>query len=217
MVHSTAGMHRRSIRLPLYDYTQPGVYFVTICAWHRECLFGTVIDSEVALNAFGEIVRDEWLRTPTVRPYVALDAFVVMPNHLHGILEITPHEEVSALCGSVAARAGTASGSNLATCRRGTAPPCPYPGGEVRRFGQTVAGSLATIVGACKSVTTRRINLLRDTPGAPVWQRNYYERVIRKQRELAAIRTYIEANPGHWQEDRENPEARPPRSWGNAL
>jgi putative transposase len=83
--------HRRSIRLPGYDYTQPGAYFVTFVAHDRECLFGDVVDGVMRLNAFGEIVRDEWFRTAVVRPYVMLDPdeFVVMPNHVHGIIWIT--------------------------------------------------------------------------------------------------------------------------------
>jgi putative transposase len=83
--------HRRSIRLPGYDYTQPGAYFVTIVTHDRECLFGEVVDGVMWLNAFGEIVRDEWFRTAVVRPYVMLDPdeFVVMPNHVHGIIWIT--------------------------------------------------------------------------------------------------------------------------------
>ena len=80
---------RRSTRLDGYDYAQEGAYFVTICTQHRECLFGEVIEDRVELNPYGEIVRDEWLQTAIVRPYVLLDAFVVMPNHVHGIIVIT--------------------------------------------------------------------------------------------------------------------------------
>jgi hypothetical protein len=82
--------HRRSIRLPGYDYTQAGAYFVTFVAHDRECLFGDVVDGVMRLNAFGEIVREEWFRTAVVRPYVMLDPdeFVVMPNHVHGIIWI---------------------------------------------------------------------------------------------------------------------------------
>ena len=82
--------HRRSIRLKGYDYTQPGAYFVTICTHGRKMLFGRVVDGEMALNEFGEIVREEWFKTAQVRPYVRLyeDEFVVMPNHIHGIIWI---------------------------------------------------------------------------------------------------------------------------------
>jgi putative transposase len=90
MTYDPRKHHRRSIRLPGYDYTQPGAYFVTFVAHDRECLFGDVVDGVMRLNAFGEIVRDEWFRTAVVRPYVMLDPdeFVVMPNHVHGIIWI---------------------------------------------------------------------------------------------------------------------------------
>jgi REP element-mobilizing transposase RayT len=82
--------HRRSIRLRGYDYTQAGAYFVTICTQDRACLFGEIIDGQMRLNAPGQIVHDEWLRTGALRPNVELDAFVVMPNHFHGIIVLDP-------------------------------------------------------------------------------------------------------------------------------
>ena len=170
---------RRSIRLKGYDYTQPGAYFVTICTHGRAMLFGRVVDGEMALNAYGEIVREEWFRTVQVRPYMELfpDEFVVMPNHIHGIVWIV---DVGA--------------------RRRHAP-------TREQFGRPVPGSLPTIVRAFKSAVTRRINALRGTPGAPVWQRNYYEHIIRTERALDAIRRYIAANPLRWHLDRYNPAA----------
>ncbi len=71
-----------------YDYTNPGAYFVTVCTWNRECLFGDIIDGQMQMNEYGKILRDEWMRTEDVRPNVELDEFIVMPNHLHGILVI---------------------------------------------------------------------------------------------------------------------------------
>ncbi len=175
-----ADHHRRSIRLPEYDYTQPGAYFVTICTYRRACLFGHIAGGVMRLNAFGEIVREEWFRTAQVRPNVELyePEFVIMPNHIHGIIWIT--ETVGA--------------------RRRRAP-------TVERFGRPVPGSLPTIVRAFKSAVTRRINILRGTPGAPVWQRNYWEHVIRNERALNAIRRYILANPARWHLDRYNARA----------
>lgn len=80
--------HRRSIRLPGYNYAQPGAYFVTLVTHRRECLFGEIVDGEMRVNAQGEIARAEWFQTAVVRPYVMLrdDEFVVMPNHVHGII-----------------------------------------------------------------------------------------------------------------------------------
>lgn len=175
------GKRRRSIRLPDYDYTSGGVYFVTVCTYRRACVLGSVVEAEVSLSRFGALVREEWFRTATLRPYVELEeaAFVVMPNHVHGIIWIDDD--------AVGARR-----------RRAPAP---------ERFGSPVRGSLATIVRAFKAVTTRRINELRGTPGEPFWQRNYYEHVIRDDRSLRQIRQYIADNPLRWATDSENPDA----------
>jgi REP element-mobilizing transposase RayT len=168
--------HRRSIRLEDYDYTRAGAYFVTICTFERECLFGEVVEGVMGLNRSGEIVRDEWLMTDELRNYVVLDEFMVMPNHFHAVLMIDE--------------------------RRGTA--CRAP--TVESFGCPVAGSLPTVIRSFKSAATKRINILRDNSGGPVWQRNYYDRVIRDERELDSIRQYITDNPVKWEEDENHPE-----------
>ncbi|MFM7856226.1 MAG: transposase, partial [Pseudanabaena sp.] len=80
--------HRRSIRLKGYDYGQSGLYFITICSWERQCIFGSVRDGEMQVSEFGEVARDEWLRTPVLRPNIDLAEFVIMPNHIHGIIAI---------------------------------------------------------------------------------------------------------------------------------
>lgn len=150
MAYDTEKHHRRSLRLRGYDYARPGAYFVTICTYQRECLLGEIRDGQMILNAYGRIVHEEWYKTATVRPYVALDAFVVMPNHLHGIVIITE--------------------------RRGTAPPCPYQTARMDRppvlykgeFGKPIAGTLPTIIRSFKSVVTQRINEMRGTAGLPL-------------------------------------------------
>ena len=174
--------HRRSIRLKGYDYTQPGAYFVTICTYQRASLFGRVVDGEMAVNELGKIVREEWFRTARVRPYVELfdDEFVVMPNHIHGIIWIVDDKHVAQ--------------------RR-----CAPTGGITPT--NVVPGSLGAIIRAFKSIVTKRINALRGTPGAPVWQRNYYEHIIRTERALNRIRRYIVENPLRWHFDRYNPNA----------
>ena len=166
-------MRRRSVRLKGHDYTRPGSYYVTLCTANRECLFGDVIQGKMELNALGRIVETEWRKTADIRPNVAVDEFVVMPNHVHGILVMRRGER----------------------CKRGP---------REARFGQPVAGSVAAIIGQFKSVVTKTINRERDTPGADVWQRNYYDRVIRNDRELRRIREYIRNNPAQWAKDREN-------------
>jgi putative transposase len=169
--------HRRSIRLPEYDYSHPNSYFVTICATERRCLFGMIRAGEARLSTAGQVVEEEWLRTAQVRPYVALDEFVIMPNHFHGILAIAKAHE--------------------GTARRA-------PTGQ--QFGRPIGASLPSIMGAFKSAVARRINLDLGTPGAPVWQRNYYEYVIRDEPARNRIREYIINNPLSWDLDRENPD-----------
>jgi len=183
---------RRSIRLPNHDYGRPGAYFVTICIHNRVCLFGDVVQGQMRLNPFGRIVRDEWHRIERVRDNVTLDAFVVMPNHVHGVIVITGDADDSDGTG----------GGNSDRCRDMAR---RVPTGPTRRFGKPRPGSLPTIVGAFKSAATRRINRRRNTPGASVWQRNYYEHVVRGRRDLDRIRRYIRQNPARWHRDRNHP------------
>ena len=201
MTYDPRKHHRRSIRLKGYDYTQAGAYFVTIVTHDRECLFGEVVDGVMWLNAFGEIVRDEWFRTAVVRPYVMLDPdeFVVMPNHVHGIIWIT--------CGR-----GDPVGRPYDPVGRPHDPvgrPHDNDCDDQRPHGPA-AGSVGAIIGQIKSIAAKRINALRGTPAAPVWGRNYYEHIIRYETSLNRIRRYIAANPSRWAEDRDHP-CHPPR------
>ena len=173
--------HRRSIRLPGYDYASPGAYFVTICAYQRHCLFGQVVDGVVNLNRFGRLVETEWLRSPDIRREIELDTFVVMPNHLHGIVWIVATDQT----------AGARGPSPLPTSNISSRQPARGPSTK----------SLGAFVAGFKSTVTKQINQLRATPGQPVWQRNYWERVIRDERALHAIRRYIQTNPARWVED----------------
>ena len=165
---------RRSIRLPHYDYAQRGVYFITLCVQHRRSLFGDVIDGSMVLKNLGESVATEWRRTSEIRPNIVVDEFVVMPNHLHGLIVMEP-------------------------LRRGVS---HTPGGKFRSPAQTVGA----IVRGFKGSTTRLINELQGTPGVMLWQRNYYEHIVRHDRELQRIREYIANNPAQWALDRKNPE-----------
>ena len=164
--------HRRSIRLPDYDYAQSGAYFVTLCAHKRECLFGEVVADAMILSPIGQVVSDTWLALPMHFENIALDAFVVMPNHFHSIVQI------------------------VADAAKQDAP----------EHG-TQSGSLAAVVQNFKSVSTRKINQMRELSGRTVWQRNFHERIIRNQRELDAKRQYVADNPLQWALDEENPNA----------
>jgi len=151
---------------------------VTIVVHERECLFGEIINGEMRSAQFGKIACVEWFKTMELRPNVNLwdDEFVVMPNHIHGIIWI---EDCSV------------------GARRRRAP--------TEQFGKPVAGSLPTIVRAYKSVVTYKINEFRSTRGSTVWQRNYYEHVIRNGTDHERIYKYIQANPFQWVKDEENP------------
>jgi REP element-mobilizing transposase RayT len=180
---------RRSIRLQDYDYADEGAYFVTICTYGRACLFGEIVNGEMRLSRVGEVVLNEWLQTAIVRPNVELDAFVIMPNHVHGIIVITD-------------RAGNNVGAQRAAPLQ--QPLTPNSSNRDKRPHVT-PGSLGAIVRSFKSASTRSVNILRDTPAMPLWQRNYYEHVIRDEGDLNRIRLYIECNPQMWDTDEENP------------
>ncbi len=148
--------HRRSLRLKGWDYSSIGAYFITICAWKRECIF---TDERIK-----RIVFDGWEMLPLNHPSTRIDEFVLMPNHLHAIIWI----------------------------------------GKTSQRAQQAA-PLHNVIRAFKSKTAVMINRFRDMTGCPVWQRNYYERIIRDENELNAVRAYIRENPLRWEEDEENP------------
>ncbi len=178
--------HRHSIRLKGHDYTSAGAYFITICTYQRDCLFGEIVAGAVRLNDFGSVVCECWEAIPRHFPNATVDAFVVMPNHVHGVLVINETAHV-----------GATHASPL------HAPPLPH--GPKRQ-------SIGAIIGSFKSAVTKRINVLRAMPGAPVWQRNYYEHIVRNEREWHAIRRYIQNNPVQWALDRDHPDNRQPVS-----
>ncbi|MDP2885287.1 MAG: transposase [Ignavibacteria bacterium] len=164
---------RKAIRLRGYDYSQPGEYFVTICTKDREHILGKIEAGRMLLNGFGEIVALCWMDLPNHYPGVQADQFVVMPNHVHGIIVITERNLVG-------------EGSE--------------PSPTTRRH------PLSEIVRSFKTFSARRINECRGTPGLSVWQRNYYEHIIRDERSLERIRVYIVSNPERWVADENNLE-----------
>jgi REP element-mobilizing transposase RayT len=197
--------HRRSVRLKGYDYAQPGAYFVTICAQHRECLFGEIRDGEMVLNDAGRMAQAEWERLPQRFRLVTLDVYVVMPNHIHGILVI---HTLDAPVGEppVGATLVVAPSESVVASRAGTSP-APRDTGTDANIRRPALGD---IVGAYESITTnayiRGVGEHRWPPfDRRVWQRNYYERVIRNERELDGIRQYIIDNPLKWELDRYYP------------
>jgi REP element-mobilizing transposase RayT len=193
---------RRSLRLKGYDYAHAGAYFVTICTQDRACLFGNIVDGEMRLNDAGRMVRSVWDEMPGRYPGIETDAFVVMPNHVHGIVVLV----ASNPCVGVG--------------------PCAYPDhgqtperiaepADVEGQPQWVAPtglSLSDMVHRFKTLTTKRYTDGVKERGWPafrgrLWQRNYYDHVIRNERELDKIREYIATNPLRWALDRENPQS----------
>ena len=179
MKYDSQKHHRQSIRLHGYDYSQTGGYFLTIVTHDHECLFGDIINGEMVLNDFGKIVQQEWLKTPKIRPEIKLDNFIVMPNHVHGIIMIIDN------FGGNRTDLGAYGGTSLRNLK---------------------PKSIGSIMAGFKSVVTKCINKHRGTPGVPVWQRNYWEHVIRDEYDLNRIREYIINNPLHWDMDNENPD-----------
>lgn len=194
MPYDPARHHRRSIRLQGYDYSLPGAYFVTLVTRGRELLFGKIAAGEMIPSQFGRLVERAWLDLPRHYPQVTLDVFCLMPNHMHGIIVL-----VDSMGRGGSARAGQGyrehwiDAGDEAIMREVTRP----LENELTRHG------IPEIVRALKSYSSRRINHARNTPGKSVWQRNYYEHIVRNERELEAIRAYILGNPLNWEDDPE--------------
>ena len=178
--------HRRSIRLKEYDYIQPGAYFITIYTYDRAGLFGEIVEGEMRLNDCGRVAEQCWLDIPSHFPHAELDAFVIMPNHVHGILWIVE---------TPPAMVGAKNFSPLPPTPP-ISPPTPTerPRGTSKTIGSVVRGFKIGVTKWARQNTDIHI----------VWQRNYYEHIIRHERALNAIRHYIIENPPRWHLDREN-------------
>jgi putative transposase len=182
---------RKSIRLQGYDYSQEGVYFVTLVTKHREPLFGEIINGEMSLNEFGEIVKFTWHDLLNHNPNIDLDEFIIMPNHVHGIINI------------VGAGSQPAPGSQLPRIIGGGLEP-----GVENRVGLEPTPtkiSLMEIMRQFKTFSARRINTLRLTTGTSVWQRSFYDHVIDTGEEYENFADYIFTNPQNWLKDKERP------------
>ena len=185
---------RRSLRLRDYDYSQAGAYFVTVCAQNRECLFGDIVNREMALNDAGRMVERWWCELKNKFPQSETDEYRVMPNHFHGIIMIV--------------------GADL--CVR-PVQPCVRPNqpdvhGLQQKQGAHIGAPLPRIVQWFKTMTTNEyIRSVKQREWKPfatrLWQRNYYEHIVRDEGELNRIREYIANNPAQWELDRENPDA----------
>ena len=205
---------RHAMRLRGYDYSQPGAYFVSICAQHRKCLFGTIIDGQMRLNEIGEIVVECWSRIPQHFPSVELGEYVIMPNHIHGIIASNivearsprPAGEEHSTPPTVEARSPRPTGEEHSTPPTvGTRSPRPSENTK-NRTDEIRSPSLGKIVAYFKYQFTKHINQHHNMPGTRIWQRNYYDHVIRDDTDLQRIRQYIQDNPMKWALDQLHPD-----------
>ena len=193
MTYNPAIHHRRSIRLPGYDYSQPGLYFLTICTAGGLCIFGDITNQKMVLNELGEIVALVWQELSRHYPCITPMTFVVMPNHVHGIIHvgaqfIAPHDAV---------------------VPHATMPPDnpPAPNNPMTPDALKMPKiTIGEIVRGFKARCTYAINQRRQTPGVPVWQRNYHDHIMRDEAAYLKITEYIQTNPLRWKED---PHANP--------
>jgi putative transposase len=192
--------HRRSIRYRGYNYTSAGAYFVTVCVEDRACAFGEVVGCEARLTDVGYVVAVTWETLPERFPTIDIDSFVVVPNHVHGIVFVGAR--------FIAPIAPSSEGhldSHPAAVVRTTIDRVALQKGAMNRAPTNPANpALGEIVRTFKAVSTRLIRTSCDPSFA--WQRNYYERIVRNDPELDRIRAYIANNPTNWHEDDENPD-----------
>ena len=191
---------RRSIRLAGYDYRSAGAYFVTICTFRRDC----ILDDP----AIREWVTAAWRRAAFDGVGPPEYEFVVMPNHLHGIVWLGPKVGAPTTVGAKHPRPRMGFGNGQLGALEvsfGNKGASPLQRLAVDQLRPPERGSLSAVIGAFKSAATKGINALRGTPSAPVWQRGFYERIIRNEDELTRVREYIRDNPAKWQDDPNNP------------
>lgn len=194
MTYNPEFHHRRSIRLKEYDYSQAGTYFVTVCAKDRACLFCSLKNAEVQPNQAGQMIMKWWSELPNKFHGVEVDEFIVMPNHIHGIIRIVGAEDNNH---------GGVVGADRCVC--------PDIKNKYPKKGEHTGSPLHRMVQWFKTMTTneyiRGINEQKwERFNGKLWQRNYYEHIIRDDREMNAIREYIRYNPLKWDEDEENLE-----------
>ena len=185
MKNNSQKRQRKSIRLNEYDYSFPNWYYITICTYEKRNLFGKINNGKMILNKFGNVVKEEWMRTKEIRKYVDLDYYVIMPNHLHGIIIIE---------------------QSIGNGRGELNSPVKNESGRIRyaptnnKF-KSPSHSLGAIVRGFKSSVTKRLREFSGNSNLKIWQRNYYEHIIRNELDLQNIRKYISLNPIKWEID----------------
>lgn len=163
--------YRKQYRLPYYSYAGTGLYFVTICTHNRKHLFGDVDDGVMKLSSIGKIAGSCWENIPSSSPYANIDSFVVMPNHVHGIIALDNPDGKHEI--------------------------------DKKKFKPELR-SLSIVVRNYKAAVSIRVK--EKYPNIVIWQSRFFDRIIRDERELYAIRKYIDDNPLQWHEDKNNPD-----------
>ena len=174
--HNPKIHHRRSIRLKEYDYSQEGFYFITICTNHHVCLFGKIYDGKMVLNDAGKIAKECWLDVTEHYPNTRLHECVIMPNHVHGILQIVNNAGV------------------------GVQDIEPLQQPKQNQYQKIIPRSIGSMVRGFKIGVTKWFR--KNTNVYTVWQRNYYEHIIRNEQSYYKISEYIIKNPSHWLTDK---------------
>jgi len=192
-MNHTNNHHRRSIRLKGFDYASPGAYFITLITYRHACLFGEIRDGEMELSTLGLIVKEEWMRSIEIRKEIRLeeDEFVIMPNHIHGIVWLVERNNVAdGICPDIEGVKNVLP--DFKGARR--APQQSAFHRSPRSLGSFIAGYKASVTSRAR----KELNI------EGIWQRNYYEHILRNEKEHERIYAYIESNPVHWAKDEEN-------------
>jgi len=193
---------RKSIRLKGYDYRRAGLYFITICTYGKEHLFGEINETKMILNSYGKIAKNCWIQIPKHFPNTTILEYIIMPNHIHGIIYLnsltlgTRHAMSLRKNGNIPAKQ---NGHNISPQNIGLKNHHQY-----EQFGKPVPGSIPTIIRSYKSAVTKNINQERKSLGAKVWQPRFWEHIIRDKKLYYQIRNYIRNNPLQWHIDKLN-------------
>lgn len=231
MTYNPQNHHRRSIRLKGYDYSQEGLYFITICTQNRACLFGKIENGKMILNEYGQIACNEWIKTTEIRNNVELCEFVIMPNHIHGIIRLfgrgelhSPHNSAHSPNNSTnspnklntpiirgvceTSNVGVCDTLNVGVCDTSNVGVCDTPNVGVCETSnrgvcdtplRSPSQTIGAIVRGYKSSVTKQLGLLGFN--GKLWQRNYYEHIIRDEQSYLKISEYIQNNPANWHKD----------------
>ncbi len=170
---------RISPRLTNFNYSSTNMYFITVCTHERKNLFGEIVKAEMELNWKGKIVEKTWLNLPQYYPNTVLDKFIVIPNHFHGLI-------------SIFEKVGDEFNSSRNIIDRADLKPVP-----------TKQHGLSEVIRGFKSFSTRKINKTNNSPGAKLWQRSFYDHIIRNNEDYYHTQMYIESNPLKWEWDNE--------------